>query len=118
MPESFAVTTTQHAGRTVIAVSGELDLATCGALTAALDDALRDESCAGIGVDLRGLSFCDSSGLKALLQASRQAALRRIDLVMTRPAPSCWRVFEISGLDTVLPFAEDAADAVAGSRAG
>jgi anti-anti-sigma factor len=115
----FIVTTTQLPGRSVVAVSGELDLATCEELRVALDDALRDESDASVGVDLRELSFCDSSGLKVLLQASRQAAMRRIELVMTRPPQPAWRAFEISALDSVLPFVDDAAlDAVATQRAG
>ncbi|HEX5927247.1 MAG TPA: STAS domain-containing protein [Baekduia sp.] len=119
MYEPFVVTTTQLSGRTVIAISGELDIATCEELKAALDDALRDESGAGIGVDLRRLSFCDSSGLKVLLLAMRQAAMRRIDVVMTRPPQPAWRVFEVSALDTVLPFVDDAAlDAVVTLRTG
>jgi anti-sigma B factor antagonist len=109
--DPFAVTTTQDHGQTVIAVRGELDLATCGKLTAALDDALRDASGAAIRVDLSELTFCDSSGLKALLQASRQAELRRVGLVMTRPPQASWRVFEVSGLGGVLPFVQDAAGA-------
>jgi anti-sigma B factor antagonist len=105
----FVVSTTQDPGQTTIAVSGELDLATCEQVTTALDAALRDPSGPSIVVDLRELSFCDSSGLKALLQASRQAELRRLGLVMVRPPQPAWRVFEVSGLDMVLPFAEDAA---------
>ncbi|MFE5538523.1 STAS domain-containing protein [Streptomyces sp. NPDC056519] len=63
-------------GRSVVHVVDELDLDHAGALDAALRAVLAD---AGgpteIVIDLRNCSFCDSSGLNALIRA-REAALR------------------------------------------
>lgn len=110
MPKPFAVTETSPApGRAVFAVAGELDLATCGPLASALDDALRRAPAPAILVDLSELEFCDSSGLTTLLRAVRQAEMRRIELALTRPPEPAWRTFELSALDEVLPFVEDAA---------
>ena len=58
-----------HAGRgVVLALEGELDLA--GAATLERELAQHDEG--PVVVDLRGLSFMDSSGLRALVVAERR----------------------------------------------
>lgn len=112
MPKPFAVTETSPSpGRAVFAVVGELDLATCGVLASAVDDALRRIPAPTILVDLSELEFCDSSGLTVLLRVVRQAEMRRIELALTRPPDPAWRTFELSALDQVLPFVEDAAAA-------
>ena len=51
-----------------LAVRGEVDLATAPALEDALADAIR-ESDGALVVDLSGVEFLDSSGLKVLLRA-------------------------------------------------
>jgi anti-sigma B factor antagonist len=58
---------------TIIAVSGELDLASADRLDKAIRDA--EESATGwIVIDLDGLSFMDSTCLGVLLQARRRAS--------------------------------------------
>jgi anti-sigma B factor antagonist len=58
---------------TVIAVSGELDLASADQLDKAIRDA--EQSATGwIVIDLEDLSFLDSTGLSVLLQARRRAS--------------------------------------------
>jgi len=110
MPKPFAVTETSPSpGCAAFAVVGELDLATCGELASAVDDALRRTPAPTILVDLRELEFCDSSGLTVLLRVVRQAEMRRIELALTRPPDPAWRTFELTALDQVLPFVDDAA---------
>jgi anti-sigma B factor antagonist len=58
---------------TVIAVSGELDLASADQLDKAIRDA--EQSATGwIVIDLEDLGFMDSTGLGVLLQARRRAS--------------------------------------------
>ncbi|WP_420310360.1 ANTAR domain-containing protein [Streptomyces sp. YS-B37] len=58
--------------RTLVAVSGALDLLTEQALYEALREVL-GRSVRGIDLDLRGIDFCDCSGLNTLLRVRRQA---------------------------------------------
>jgi anti-sigma B factor antagonist len=57
---------------TIIAVSGELDLASADQLDQAIRDAERSAT-GWIVIDLDDLTFIDSTGLSVLLQARRRA---------------------------------------------
>jgi anti-anti-sigma factor len=80
-------------GTAALAVAGELDLAT----VPALQDALAQlDGTPALELDLSGVRFMDSSGLRALLTARRdaQAAGRRLRLVGVPPAVA--RVLELT----------------------
>jgi anti-sigma B factor antagonist len=98
---------TSHAGRTaVIALAGELDLAGAAALERELDD-LDDPA---VVIDLRGLGFMDSSGLRALALAALRldGAGRRFALVPG--AAQVMRVFDITRMRERLEFVADPAE--------
>ncbi len=92
---------------TVLALHGELDLATTVAVRRALDD-IDQNPPQRLIIDLSGLSFMDSCGVKLLVTESNRAR-RRSDLQLEiRPGPrSVQRVIEILGLDATLPFREE-----------
>jgi anti-sigma B factor antagonist len=71
--QPFATITTRlESNVTIIAVSGELDLASTDQLDKAIRDA--EQSATGwIVIDLDDLSYMDSAGLSVLLQARRRA---------------------------------------------
>jgi anti-sigma B factor antagonist len=95
---------TSLAGRTVvIALAGELDLA--GAAT--LEQELAGVDARAVVVDLRGLGFMDSSGLRALAVAAlrAQSAGRRFALVPG--AAQVMRVFDITRMRERLEFVAD-----------
>ena len=88
-----------------ITVEGELDIATAPKV----EGALREPSDEGIQrrvLDLSGLTFMDSSGLRTILSA--QAASRRDGwvLALVPGPPSVQRVFEITGVKDGLRFVE------------
>lgn len=58
-------------GIALVALDGELDLAVTSVLDAAIGQVLGD-GLQHVLLDLNALSFCDSSGLGALLRASRR----------------------------------------------
>jgi anti-sigma B factor antagonist len=107
-PEPFSVTVGQDGGRTVVAVRGELDLATAPELEAALLPDLRDGGSALL--DLRGLEFLDSTGVRVIVSAHHAAQEHggTLSLVRTVPDGAVARVLEISGLDAVLDIVDAA----------
>ena len=85
-----------------VALAGELDFATAFDAEMRLEQAIRaaDE----VVVDLSGLEFIDSTGIRTLLEA-HQAARREGVTLRFLPGPvAVQRVFEISGLLDELPF--------------
>src|SRR5215207_5857951 len=71
-------------GVDVLEVGGELDLWTAPALCARIEDSAH-EPAARILVDLSQVQFCDSTGLRAVAGAVREARLRPARVVVVRP---------------------------------
>src|ERR1700710_1344493 len=84
--------------RVVLAVSGELDLATAPTLQGALDDAV-DSGAAEIWIDLSDVRFMDSTALRVLLAIRRRLRLSSTPLAVICPDGPVRRVFEIAGLE-------------------
>ena len=85
----------------MVAPVGELDIATVDAVRAEVDERAPGE---GLVIDLSGLAFLDTSGIALVVEAYRDAAANDFPLRIVRAAPAVHRVFEIAGLDGVLPF--------------
>jgi anti-sigma B factor antagonist len=88
----------------------ELDLATAVELCARVDAARR----AGrkrLLIDLTGLEFCDSSGLRALIRAAEEVRASAGRLVVVPPeAGAVARLFALAGADELLPLRSSVAD--------
>ena len=96
---------------------GELDLATVDTLRSALDAAIAEtlsaaldgmEKGARLVLDLRGLSFIDSTGLHLLVALDQRAQRDGFQLTLLAPAAPIDRAIQICGLDQILPFAAPA----------
>ena len=89
--------------RALLAVSGELDIASAPALREALDE-LWELGWSDVAVDVSGVSFIDSTGLGMLLSLYRAAAVsegRR--LTIARSCPALERLIALSRLEDALP---------------
>lgn len=75
-------------------LSGELDAHTAPLLQAALAD-VDDERTV---LDMAGVAFVDSSGLRVLIQAHQAAGEAGRTLVLTNPSDAVTRLLEISGV--------------------
>jgi anti-anti-sigma factor len=98
LAQSLELTITPHRDHVRVAPSGELDLSTAGMLRAQLEE-LWDLGWTDVVVDLRELSFIDSSGLHVLIDMHQHAAeVRRRFSIVDDGAQPVARVLEISGL--------------------
>jgi len=89
-----------------VTLEGELDIATAPQVEAALRDG-GDESAPGPCVlDLRGLTFMDSSGLRVILSANGAARRDGRQLQLVAGPPAVQRVFEICGVADGLRFVD------------
>jgi anti-anti-sigma factor len=102
---SFELKVVRNGRSTHIAPCGELDIATTPELEQALTEATAD-SMAEIVLDLRELTFMDSTGLRALAQANSRADEAGVKLSIIRGRRQIERVLEISGLGTLLPLVD------------
>jgi anti-anti-sigma factor len=87
----------------LIEVFGELDIATAPRLDEELRriEALDQKQ---VLLDLRGLDFIDSEGVRVLLAATRRFRSGSTRLRMFRGGPEIERILRILGLDKDLPF--------------
>jgi anti-anti-sigma factor len=99
--------TTRNGQVAVVAPTGELDLSGAAVLQAELDRLADEGELGGVVLDLRGLEFMDSSGLRLVVLADMQAreAGRRFALV--RGDETVHRVFEITRMSDRLQFVDD-----------
>ncbi len=96
----------------VLAVAGELDLDSAPALTSELTAALGDPGTEVIVVDCQDMSFCDSTGLNALLVARLRAEEQGVAIRLAAVPAATNRMFGITGADTVFELYPDAASAL------
>ncbi|HEX4364589.1 MAG TPA: STAS domain-containing protein [Solirubrobacteraceae bacterium] len=88
-----------------IALSGELDLANASDVERALDVAEATDA-ASIVLDLSGLTFIDSTGIRLIVSADARSRANSHRLTLLRGSPAVERVFVISGIDKIVTFAD------------
>lgn len=105
-----AITVAQRSnvGFAVLAVGGEVDIATAPDLRSAIDDVLDDSD---LCLDLGATTFMDSSGLHVLFDSQARAAALRRRLAIVCPSGPVRRLFEVTGFADRLPLFDDLAAA-------
>lgn len=93
--------------KTILALSGEIDLYTAPRLQSELATALAGPQHAQVVVDMSGVEFCDSTGVNVLLAAHRDAAERGGDLALAAPRASMRKILQVTGLDGVFTVRDD-----------
>ena len=86
--------------RTVVQVTGRLDTVHAKEFEAYMSDTIRDTS-AGIVIDMAGVNYVASSGLRSLLTAAKQMRAASRDLALSNLQPNVREVFDISGFSTI-----------------
>ena len=88
-----------------ICLFGEFDLATAEAVERELERVEATDT-AAIIVDLSGLEFMDSSGVRLMLIANARSRADANRLTLLRGPAAVQRVLELSGVERLLPFAD------------
>ena len=100
-PTSWKVTeVADFSGDRILVVHGELDIATAPELRRLLDG-LRARHHAVV-LDLAEVTFIDSTGLSALMDAQAESARNGWDFSVRHPSAAVRRVVELAGLQHVL----------------
>jgi anti-sigma B factor antagonist len=111
--EPFVVEVQRRDDVAIVQPRGELDVATVETLRAAL---AAIENAGRLVLDLRGLSFLDSTGLHLLVALHQRAQRDGFQLTLHAPAAPIDRAIRLCGLDEALPFV-DASDGEPGESA-
>jgi anti-sigma B factor antagonist len=112
MSGQLDVSTTSQGSCAVVRVDGEIDLDSAGELSEAAVAALQEIG-PSLVLDLSGVTFMDSTGLKVLLAVHKRAELAGGRLVLAAPTRSVNRVVSVTGFDRTLAVAETVEAAVA-----
>jgi anti-anti-sigma factor len=81
-----------------IAVAGEVDMLSAPAVQEAVVDVLHRRHPRRIEIDLRGVTFLDSAGIRTLLICHDDAQQENCLLTLVDPHPRVYRVLQITGL--------------------
>jgi anti-sigma B factor antagonist len=86
-----------------VALEGELDFETAFDVEMRIEQAIARAD--AVVVDLSGLDFIDSTGIRTLLEGMKAAERERTPLEIRPGKPEVQRIFEVAGLLDALPFA-------------
>jgi anti-sigma B factor antagonist len=101
--------TTRNGPVAVVAPTGELDLSGAAVLQAELDRLADEGELGGVVLDLRGLEFMDSTGLRTLVSADQRAREAGRRLAIVRGPEAVDRIFNVTRLDERLELVDDPA---------
>jgi anti-anti-sigma factor len=90
----------------IVVLRGELDLPATSTLEPELERLTDEPGVEVVALDLRELEFLDSSGLRAVVLASRHLTDNERRLVLVRGPSSVQRVFEITRMTERLEFVD------------
>jgi anti-sigma B factor antagonist len=102
-------------GIAVLAVGGDVDLATVPDFQAAITEALTQEPTALI-VDLSGVNFLASAGLQTLV-ATHESVSKTARFAVVANGPATSRPIQLTGLDQIFSLFSTLAEAIAAMRA-
>jgi anti-anti-sigma factor len=103
--QQFSMRSTREGDVHAIALVGELDIANADLVQCELERVEASDVVA-IVLDLSGLTFMDSTGVRLMICAAARSRADSDRLVVLRGQPAVQRVFELCGVVELLPLAE------------
>jgi anti-sigma B factor antagonist len=104
-PDLFSCEVGRNGSSAWVRPAGDLDLDTVHRVEAALAE-LREEGCANLVLDLRGLTFMDSTGLRLVIRWHTAARDEGFQFGIVPGPDVVQRVFRLTGMDAHLTVAE------------
>ena len=108
----FAIETSEAGGHLVLAVRGDVDIATAPVLRERLTQVLANPR--SVIVDLDGVGFMDSTGLGVLVAAYNRAVATGAMLVLSRPQRIVRNALRLVQVDAVIHVYDTLDEAAAG----
>lgn len=105
MNDDVAITHEQVNGVAVVTVQGEIDVASAPELRTQLHELCTSDT-ASVAVDLRAVTFLDSSALGVLVGALRRCRENNSDFRLIINSPRLLKIFDITGLTSVFEISE------------
>jgi len=99
MPRNFDIDVATEAGELVARVSGEFDLSAREPVVQRVTGRIAPAEIRRVAVDLDGVTFCDSSGLGALLDIRRAADEAGVEMVLRNVPPPVARLLDLTDVD-------------------
>ena len=99
----------------VVRLTGRLDSGAASAAEEQLSAALV-VSPPRVAIDMSGLAYISSAGLRVLLVLAKKVQQQKGKVVLGGLAANVREVFTVSGFDSIFPIEDDAAAAVAAAR--
>jgi anti-anti-sigma factor len=97
-PPRFEIGSHGDGGRRIITLQGEIDGRAAEQLVAEVDRFLADPDPAGLVLDMAGISFVDSAGLRALISVEAEARGAQVTLSVVAPPREVVEVLRMTGL--------------------
>ena len=101
-------------GIPILVLTGRLNQASADALHAAAMEVAGDETSKALVVDMGGVDFIASVGIRSLIRPSQALALRGGKLAVANLSPQISEFFKLTGLDQMFRVYETVQDAAAG----
>ncbi|AGL20804.1 STAS domain-containing protein [Actinoplanes sp. N902-109] len=99
---AFDCTIERQDDRLVVVPEGDIDVASAAAMRQVLQQIMDRREYHHIDVDMRAVTFLDSSGLGMFVAAHRAATARGVALRLIEPGPVVRMVLEVTNLNEVL----------------
>lgn len=103
MPEQLQLREYTAQGTVTLSLTGELDIATSHLLEEAAER-LGDQEAAEVLLDLSGVSFIDTTGLRAILACKERFQTADRDFWVLSAPPQARRTFQLCGMLDQLPI--------------
>ena len=101
-------------GIPILVLTGRLNQASADALHAAAMEVAGDETSKALVVDMGGVDFIASVGIRSLIRPSQALSMRGGKLAVANLSPQIGDFFKLTGLDQRFRVYETVADAAAG----
>ncbi len=105
------ITRSQQDDVTVVALAGRFDAQSAGEVDQSLEKVLA-EGCQKLLVDMSGVDYISSAGLRVLLSTAKKQNAAGGKLVLCGLKPYVQEVFEVAGFTTIFQIEPDSASAL------